>query len=270
MERCYYRSLMQRVTKPRGRDSGAEYSRDAVQSRARRRGIALVWTAIFLLTLVGIVGLSLDWGKAMFNLHQLQNAADAAALAGAQFVKFDLDGARWHARAISSENYADRVAVFLRDNPANDPNLDVVVGYWMRQTRTFTAFDPANPGPTNAVKVVDRRTNELPDGPLPLVFGSVFGKDSVAASRRAIAWSVGSTGAPGRLAATRAPISTALARSGSHTSGASLASPGPRRPTSRSWQTTVGSTCARAASSSARLMSARSERSERHDASSAG
>ncbi len=194
MERCH-RSLMQRVMKPTGRDSGAQYSRDAVRSRARRRGVALVWTAIFLLALVGIVGLSLDWGKAMFNLHQLQNAADAAALAGAQFVKFDLDGARWHARAISAENYADNVSVFLRDNPGNDPNLDVVVGYWIRQTRTFTAFDPANPGPTNAVKVVDRRTEELPDGPLPLVFGSVFGKDTVRASRRAIAWSVGSTGA---------------------------------------------------------------------------
>ncbi len=160
-----------------------------------RRGIALVWTAIFLLVLIGIVGLSLDWGKGAINVHQLQNAADAAALAGAQFAKFDIDGARWHARAISAENYADNVSVFLRDNPDNEPNLDVVVGYWMRQTRTFTAYDPANPGPTNAVKVVDHRTEEVPDGPLPLVFGSVFGKPTVRASRRAIAWSVGSTGA---------------------------------------------------------------------------
>ena len=157
--------------------------------------MALVWTALFLLVLIGIVGLSLDWGKGAFNVHQLQNAADAGALAGAQFAKFDIDAARRQARAVAGENYADNISVFLRDNPTNDPNLDVVVGYWMRQTRTFTAFDPANPGPTNAVKVVDHRTDEVPDGPLPLVFGSVFGKDSVRVSRRAIAWSVGSTGA---------------------------------------------------------------------------
>ncbi len=194
MKRGHTSAIQQAVNSNRG-DGGAECSRHAAMPRVRRRGMALVWTAIFLLALIGMVGLSLDWGKAMFNIHQLQNAADAAALAGAQFAKFDVEGARWHARAISAENYADNVSVFLRDNPSNDPNLDVVVGYWIRQTRTFTAFDPANPGPTNAVKVVDRRTNELPDGPLPLIFGSVFGQDSAPASRRAIAWSVGSTGA---------------------------------------------------------------------------
>lgn len=164
-------------------------------ARRVRRGIAFVWAAVFLAVLIGIAGLSLDWGKMAFNVHQLHNAADAAALAGAQFVKFDHDAARRQARAIAAQNSTDRVSVFLRDNPSNDPSLDVVVGYWVRQTRTFTPFDPANPTPTNAVKVVAPRTDDVPDGPLPLIFGSAFGTSHVSTSRHAIAWSRGSTGA---------------------------------------------------------------------------
>ena len=55
--------------------------------RRNPRGVALVWTAIMLFVMIGIVGLSIDWGWATLDAHQLQNASDAAALAGAMLVK---------------------------------------------------------------------------------------------------------------------------------------------------------------------------------------
>ncbi len=61
--------------------------------KRERKGIALVWAVLVLFVMLGIVGLSLDWGKLSLNVHQLQIAADAAALAGAQVVKFDQDRA---------------------------------------------------------------------------------------------------------------------------------------------------------------------------------
>src|SRR4051812_23075716 len=66
---------------------------DSRQKSARRRnnrsGIALIWIAILGMVLVGLAGLALDTGYVMLTGHQLQNAADAAALAGANSVSFD-------------------------------------------------------------------------------------------------------------------------------------------------------------------------------------
>src|SRR5690349_19054629 len=59
------------------------------RSYRNRRGIALIWFAILGMVLVGLAGLALDTGYVMLTGHQLQNAADAAALAGANSVAFD-------------------------------------------------------------------------------------------------------------------------------------------------------------------------------------
>jgi hypothetical protein len=194
MQRGHRRSI-RRCTECSARCRVRKRMERTASSDHRRRGIAFVWAAIFLLVLIGVIGLSLDWGKVGLNIQQLQNAADAAALAGAQFVKFDHDAARGHAIAVAAQNYADNNDVSLRDNPTNDPSLDVVVGYWIRQMRVFTPFDPENPGPTNAVHVTAPRTSDVNDGRLPLIFGSAFGTSDVNALREATAWSRATTGA---------------------------------------------------------------------------
>jgi Flp pilus assembly protein TadG len=51
--------------------------------RANDRGAVIIYTAFFLLVLLGFVALGVDVGKAMATRTQLQRAADAAALAGA-------------------------------------------------------------------------------------------------------------------------------------------------------------------------------------------
>src|SRR2546425_3739531 len=55
---------------------------------ARERGVVIIYTAFFLLVLLGFVALSIDVSKLMATRTQLQRAADAAALAGASAVNF--------------------------------------------------------------------------------------------------------------------------------------------------------------------------------------
>ncbi len=164
---------------------------DRARQPAFRRGVVLLWVAVTLIVLIGFVGLSLDWGKMAFNVHQLQNAADAAALAGAQLVKFNSSGARLHAIALACQNQAENLAVTVVDNPANATDGEVVLGRWIRQERRF--FETLE-GPT-AVKVVGKREGLRNDAPrLSLLFGPVFGTREADASRYAIGWSRSSSG----------------------------------------------------------------------------
>jgi Flp pilus assembly protein TadG len=169
-----------------------------VRRHGRRRGIALAWSAIVLIVMVGMVGLSIDWGKLVWNAHQLQNAADAAALAGAYVVKYnysnpdDPQGARSRAIALALANIADQRAVSLDRNADNAVDGEIVLGRWIRQERLFvpTMLSPS------AVKVVDRRLGQRDNAPaLSLVFGAIFGTAQAGASRQAIGWSRQSTGA---------------------------------------------------------------------------
>ena len=51
-------------------------------NKHRRRGIALIWVVIMSTVLLGIVGLAIDTARVLLVSHELQNAADAAALSG--------------------------------------------------------------------------------------------------------------------------------------------------------------------------------------------
>lgn len=156
-----------------------------------RSGIAMIWVAIFLVLMVLLLGLSLDSAKAFLVSHQIQNAADAASLAGACVIKVDPDYARAVALATARENLADADEVVLDANPSNLPDGDVVLGWY---SRMFRRFVPASEK-LNAVKVVARRTGDSPGGPVPLVFGPVAGVDNINVRRYAIAMTHGGTGA---------------------------------------------------------------------------
>jgi len=160
----------------------------------RRRGIAFIWVAIFLLLLILIVGLSLDVGKVLLAAHQVQNAADAAALAGAQVVKLDPNLARQRAMEIALENFVFGESVNLTDNPGNLPDGDIVIGQYNRNARVFTVTIDDFP-PPNAVRVVARRIEGSIDGPISLTFGPVANVQTSNVARYAIAMSSGTTGA---------------------------------------------------------------------------
>jgi hypothetical protein len=157
------------------------------------RGISLIWTAIFLLFIILIVGLALDWGKVVLVSNQLQNAADAAALAGAQLVKHGSDpNTRDRTYHIAFENYyVAGNGVILDKNLLNSADGDIVIGYYDLDTKLFYADDVHK----NAVKVVARCMAGPHNPPLSLNFGPLAGVPTVNLARYAIAISSGSTGA---------------------------------------------------------------------------
>lgn len=162
-----------------------------VRKRVRYRGIALIWSAILMIVMIGLVGLSIDWGKLAVNVHQMQNAADAAALAGAQVVKDQpADVVRRWAHDTAILNSAERLAVSLRmdaqDEPfVTDANLDIVLGRWINfQRRFFPTLDTPD-----AVRVIVRREEGLAGAPaLAMLFGPIFDVNTVDAKREAIGW----------------------------------------------------------------------------------
>ncbi|HOB74710.1 MAG TPA: TadG family pilus assembly protein [Phycisphaerae bacterium] len=165
--------------------------RDPLRNSTRRRAVALVWVAILGLILIGMVGLALDAGVVVLSRQQLQNAADAAALAGAAKVKLDTDEARTNAVTIGLANKVLGTQVRLDRNDANAAEGDIVLGRYREDTGEFTPQTTA----VNAVKVVARRTGAVSDGPVSLVFGPLFGVDTVDLSATAIAMVGGGTGA---------------------------------------------------------------------------
>jgi Flp pilus assembly protein TadG len=75
------------------------------------RGVVIIWTALFLMVMLGFVALGIDVAKLTATRTQLQNAADAAALAGASAIDMttgDLmpDTATVRAQAIANMNEA--------------------------------------------------------------------------------------------------------------------------------------------------------------------
>jgi Flp pilus assembly protein TadG len=156
---------------------------------SRRRGGALVYTAIVLLVLVGFVGLAIDWGYMTWTAQKLQNAADAAALAGAQQVWWSQLDARNAAVSLASKNEAGNKTVQLNLNLTNDPDGDIVIGKYDRDAKAFTVTTDHTVA--NAVRVVARRTTGSAAGPLPLIFGPIFGKNTSEVARYAIAVAIG-------------------------------------------------------------------------------
>ena len=151
------------------------------KTRRRERGVALIWTAIFMVVFLGFVGLSTDLGYSLWVAGQLQTAADAAAMAGAQTLVQNQAGVGAEAILIAGRNTAAGQAVILTANNNNNAGGDIVLGNFNTTTRVFT---PTTTGP-NAVKVVAAFAAGAPNGPLGLFFGPVFGVDNVNISRTA-------------------------------------------------------------------------------------
>jgi Flp pilus assembly protein TadG len=158
-----------------------------------RRGAVAPLLAILLIPLLGMIAFSVDLGYMIVVRTELQNAADAAAMAGAEqlmepYARFYAPGqtvaqqlliyldavamAKATAKAVSVMNTAGGANINLQDG-------DVKVGFY--DGTTFTA-SPALwlPGTNfpNSVQVLARRDNtggSTSNGPVPLFFAPVFG-----------------------------------------------------------------------------------------------
>lgn len=167
----------------------------------RRRGIALIWVAILSVVLFGFMALAIDTMWAMLVNHQLQNAADAAALAGARVVRQDQNQARLEAQAYGNRNTGGTnddgswATVQLDLNSGNDPLGDIVIGRYLATTNPPFTPNTTNP---NAVLVRAPRVEGSLGGSQPLLFGYHFSGSNITHAeikRSAIARVAGGLGA---------------------------------------------------------------------------
>jgi hypothetical protein len=161
------------------------------------RGVALVYLAIALVVLMGMAAVAIDLGYMYASKAQLQTAADAGALAGADRLLdigtvtpniSEQSDVKSVAQNIAQQNTAADANVVLKNNGTNiiGPNNDLALGHW--DGTKFTQ----NTVPMNALKVKTRRTADNAGvgpgvGPIPAFFSKVLGKQNFDVSSEAIA-----------------------------------------------------------------------------------
>ena len=170
------------------------------------RGVASVMVALTMTVLLAMAAATIDIGHAVVARNELQNAADAGALAGARTLGIAYQGMSTAAMPTYTLTGGDRVAITAAAqatgvlNAAAGVNVtvnaaDIQIGLWDSATRTFT---PTVNQP-RAVRVITRRDGTA-NGPISTFLASVVGLTSlnVTAAATAEMTAVGKT-APGEL-----------------------------------------------------------------------
>jgi Flp pilus assembly protein TadG len=141
------------------------------KKRHKRRGTILVVAVLFLAIAFAFLAFASDTGRMTTTLAELQNAADAAATAGARALAESPAQARVAANNLASANFAARDSVTL----VADQDIDI--GTWNEDTATFTVLTGADEEDGDAVRVICRRTAAR-GNPLDLHFGNFVGMDN--------------------------------------------------------------------------------------------
>ncbi len=170
------------------------------------RGAAAVMVAVTMVVLLAMAAAAIDIGHALVARNELQNAADAAALAGARALGIVYEGltpAEMDNYSLSGGAAAAVIAAAQQTsvlNAAAGVNVtvdagDIQIGLWNAASKTFT---PTIIQP-RSVRVTTRRDGSA-NGPISTFLGSVVGLTSVNVSAVATAelTPIGAT-APGAL-----------------------------------------------------------------------
>jgi Flp pilus assembly protein TadG len=174
------------------------------RSAMNQRGVTAILVALLLVVLVGFTALAIDVGHLVLARNELQNAADAGALAGARFLYIDEGtSVNLEANDIAEEaataNMSENLAVEVQRDIENENEGDVQRGHWCFATRTFTpnaSLLPvdlwnatteeldADPYFINAIRVVTRRQGT----PVASFFAWIFGHQGFQVSTEAIGY----------------------------------------------------------------------------------
>jgi Mg-chelatase subunit ChlD len=134
----------------------------------KRRGAIVVFAAILLVILLGVLAFSLDVGYMQFARSDMQHAADAAALAGTAALPKGNDQAFACAKEFAVWNVPEHLS---------EDDVEPVAGHWIADTRTFDEGG----APVDALQVTLHRES------VPLFFGRFLGSDSFDVSAKATA-----------------------------------------------------------------------------------
>jgi Flp pilus assembly protein TadG len=157
----------------------------------RRRGVAMLTVLVALVALIGASALAIDGGMLWAARTQMQNAADAAALAGAQNL---IDNSNPAAPVVTlSASEAAAIDQASRNSAVSTSSVnllssDISFGNWDLATRSFdSSVDLSNPDLVSAVDVV-ARLDTTTTGRVPAFMARVLGRDDFAVSARATAY----------------------------------------------------------------------------------
>lgn len=144
-----------------------------------KRGVSAVIVAICLVMLIGFAALAIDVGYLYSTRNELQNVADAAALAGAGYLgsvyvnlsyseqqgyTFDRGDVVNAVNEVAQQNKAAGVSISIRDA---EEDGDIVIGQWNGSTVEPTLVQP------DAVQVIARRDNKANEA-VATFFAPVF------------------------------------------------------------------------------------------------
>ncbi len=131
----------------------------------------LVLFAVLVLVLGAMCVLAIDVGRLFVCKAELQNAVDAASLAGASQLVGTITpevraDAISEAKRLAAANNVGRQPLTLADS-------DIHFGHYDSNTQTFIPEETA--GIVDSIQVSGRRTTNSPSGPVNLFFGPIFG-----------------------------------------------------------------------------------------------
>ena len=169
-----------------------------------QKGMAAIYMAMLGTILVGITALAVDVGHAVVTQNELQNAADAAALAstrqmGVGYLAMPLADQQDLGRDLTSSEQAvitaQATAAAFANKASDVANLalslgDIQFGTWDFTARTFT---PTVTRP-NAIRVTVRRDGGA-NGPITTFFAGVLGVNTMNIATTATA-ALGTSGGP--------------------------------------------------------------------------
>jgi hypothetical protein len=156
--------------------------------------LAVVLMVLFLLVLAVVA----DLGWVCIVKNELQNAADAAALAGVSQLPDegfllgspdqtdDIISCRDFAETFAAHNKAAHKSLLLDRNEANYTSGGIVVGYIANPLDLSSLFQVEGVSEYNSVRVEASLTNAL-NGPLELLLGAVTGLETIEVRARATA-----------------------------------------------------------------------------------
>ncbi len=167
-------------------------------------GVTAVLVAIMMVMLLSFAALAIDIGYGRVTKNELQNTADAAALAGARQLGLIYKGMSYEdqknyaltatdealikgsAINVASKNRAGGVDITVNSE-------DIVIGNW--EPSSSPPVNPAASVPPHAVRVTARR-DSLANGPISTFFAKVFGISTMDVSAVATASLTGQGSAP--------------------------------------------------------------------------
>lgn len=174
------------------------------------RGAVIVLVAVMLVLLIGITAMAIDLSYRNVVKNELQNIADAAALAatrelGAIYQTHTFTENQSFIASAGQVNQIHSAAINTAiENQAGTKNIvikpaDIIIGRWNTEDPDDHRIDPITLENPNAVKVTARR-DETANNPISTFFAGIFGHSELTVWADATAALTGqSTAEPGEL-----------------------------------------------------------------------